>query len=81
MGFYIEKAPSGVTRCNGCGEAIELHDMRIANYVSGWSSEYWHKKCGLEYLESTMILLHDDLEGYVDTTTTTQKLQKAGIIS
>lgn len=79
--YWIEKAPTGVTRCSGCKEKVELHDLRLTQFGSGWGANYWHKKCGLEYLEATMILLTEDIEGFVDGGTTPEALQNAGIIS
>ena len=55
--FEIEKAPTGVTKCDWCKEDIKKGVIRLKFAPSKGYNYYWHQDCGINYLEGLKVLL------------------------
>lgn len=63
--FRIEDAPSSVTKCAWCSKVIEKGDVRLRFAPSKGYNYYWHRECGIKYLEGVMIRLKNGEKGSI----------------
>ena len=63
--FRIEDAPTGATTCDWCKGVIRKGDIRLRFAPSKGYNYYWHRNCGIKYLEGVMIRLRKGEKGII----------------